>query len=576
MAAASWAARRSPGPAALTAFLAAAIVCGGALVAAQRPPEASPERSREMASAVLQAVPSTETATVTFFNRPIVELRATVLGRSPAERARTAERTLDDLVGEHIAGPVDSRMLQGGSLVTVASRAVLVITDADVDQLSGDTLEAVTARSVDRLKESLSQAAAARSLPAFLRSAAGALAGLALGLVIIWAFTRTYRALSNNLMRVAEETARRSGLIDAESLRSSRLLEMQQWLIRGVYVALCLIVVYATTGLVLRQFPYTYPWGAAMRGFLIGTAEQLGLSAVNAVPGLVIVAIMLLIARFVVRLVGLWFGAVERGQVRARWIYPETAQPTKRLATTLVWLFAIVMAYPYLPGSQTEAFKGVSVFVGLMVTFGSTGLINHIMSGFMLTYSRALRLGDFVRIGEVEGTVMHLGVLSTKLKTPKGEEVTIPNAVVVGQTITDYSRFGDAEGVYTHTAVTIGYDTPWRQVHALLLLAAERTRGLRPEPKPIVLQTSLEDWYVKYTLLVCLDRQDTRIVTLAALHANIQDLFNEYGVQIMSPNYVMDPTAAKVVPRKDWYAAPAQPDPPPAVTSTRPVASTTA
>ena len=149
--------------------------------------------------------------------------------------------------------------------------------------------------------------------------------------------------------------------------------------------------------------------------------------------------------------------------------------------------------------------------------------------------------------------------------------VTIPNAVIVGQTITDYSRAGDSEGVYTPTSVTIGYDTPWRQVHALLLSAAERTAGVRRDPKPVVLQASLEDYYVKYTLFVCLERQQSRPFTFDTLHAHIQDLFNEYGVQIMSPNYMMDPAAPKVVARTDWYAAPAQPDPPPPVSTAQPL-----
>jgi len=224
-------------------------------------------------------------------------------------------------------------------------------------------------------------------------------------------------------------------------------------------------------------------------------------------------------------------------------------------------LFAIVMTYPYMPGSQTDAFKGVSVFLGLMITLGSSGLVNHIMSGFMLTYSRAVRMGDFVRIGDVEGTVTHLGVLSVKVRTPFHEDVTIPNAVVVSQTTTDYSRYGDAQGVFTPTSVTIGYDAPWRQVQELLLLAAGRTPGLRREPKPMVLQEALQDFYVKYTLIVCLERQESRPFTLHALHAHIQDLFNEYGVQIMSPNYVLDPAAPKVVPKDHWFATPARPDP---------------
>jgi small-conductance mechanosensitive channel len=225
-----------------------------------------------------------------------------------------------------------------------------------------------------------------------------------------------------------------------------------------------------------------------------------------------------------------------------------------------VWVFAIIVAYPYMPGSETDAFKGVSVFLGLMLTLGSSGLVNQIVSGFTVTYSRALRLGDYVRIGDVEGTVIHLGVLSTKIKTLQLEEVTIPNAVVAAQMTTDYSRFAEKEGVFTSTSVTIGYDTPWRQVHSLLLLAAERTPGLRREPAPRVFQASLEDFYVKYTLWVSLERQESRIITFDTLHANIQDLFNEYGVQIMSPNYLADPASPKVVAKQDWYAAPARID----------------
>jgi small-conductance mechanosensitive channel len=270
--------------------------------------------------------------------------------------------------------------------------------------------------------------------------------------------------------------------------------------------------------------------------------------------------IIFFIARLAVRRIGFWFSAIEQGRLTPRWIYPETAQPTRRLLTGLLWAFAIVVAYPYLPGSQTDAFKGVSVFLGLMVTFGSSGLVNQIMSGFMITYSRALRVGDFVRVGDVEGTVIHLGVLSTKVKTLRHEEVTIPNAVVVAQTTTDYSRLSETEAVLTPISVTIGYDVPWRQVHALLLLAAHRTAGLRRAPGPVVLQTALEDFYVKYTVLLCLERQQSRPITLDALHANIQDLFNEYGVQIMSPNYEVDPAAPKVVPKQNWFAAPACPD----------------
>ena len=337
-------------------------------------------------------------------------------------------------------------------------------------------------------------------------------------------------------------------------------LDFQRGLVTVAMIGLQLVIVYGIVGFILGLFPYTRPWGESLSGFLLSTIENLALRAAHAIPGLFTVALIVLLARVVVRLIGVWFHSIEQGRIKIDWIYPETAQPTRRILTTLVWVFAIIVAYPYMPGSETDAFRGVSVFLGLMLTLGSSGLVNQIVSGFTVTYSRALRLGDYVRIGDVEGTVVHLGVLSTKIKTLQQEETTIPNAVVAAQVATDYSRFADTEGVYTATSVTIGYDVPWRQVHSLLLLAAERTSGLRRHPKPRVFQTALQDFYVRYTLYVSLMRQEDRLVTMDALQANIQDVFNEYGVQIMSPNYMLDPAAPKVVAKNDWFAAPARQD----------------
>ena len=215
------------------------------------------------------------------------------------------------------------------------------------------------------------------------------------------------------------------------------------------------------------------------------------------------------------------------------------------------------MPCPFLPGSDSDVFKGVSVFIGLIVSLGSSGVVNQVMSGFTLTYSRALRVGDFVKIGDMEGTVEHVGALSTKVKTPRREEITIPNAVVMSQATVNYSRHADSEGVFVPTSVTIGYDAPWRQVRALLLLAAERTAGVRKEPKPMVRQAALHDFYVEYVLLVALERPQMRGPVLDALHANIQDAFNEFGVQIMSPHYESDPGAPKVVPKSRWHDTPA-------------------
>jgi small-conductance mechanosensitive channel len=512
---------------------------------------------RNSSTALVTAEPSQQPATLVFFNRPIAALRARVLGREPAERADGARRALDDLVARRITGPVEWRLHDGAAIITVASRGVLALTAPDVDELSGETVAGAAADTAGRVRAALIAAVQAREPGVMLRASVAAAAAFAVGLLTLYGLARAHRLVGARLVTVAERTIARSGIADVDAVRASHLLDAERWVVTAAAVSLALATIYAVAGYILRQFAYTRPWGDSMRGFLIATVANLGLGVANAVPGLVTVLIILFTARAIARSIGFWFKAIERGQLAPRWIYPETAQPTRRLLTGLVWLFAIVVAYPYLPGSQTDAFRGVTVLLGLMVTFGSSGLVNQIMSGFVITYSRALRVGDFVRIGDVEGTVIHLGVLSTKVRTLRREEATVPNAVVISQTTVDYSRFSDSEGVFTPTSVTIGYDAPWRQVHSLLLLAAARTDGLRREPKPLVLQEALEDFYVRYTLWVCLDRQESRLLTLDALHAHIQDLFNEYGVQIMSPNYVLDPAVPKVVAKRDWFAAPA-------------------
>jgi len=534
--------------------LSTVATAGAQAPAAPTPPAPPPTGS---VAALLAAVPSEETYTFAYFNRPIIVLKAVVLGRSPTERGEGAVRALDELVAQEITGPVTLQMFEGGVLISVGTRVVLAVTSADIDNLSGETLQGASAQAVARLKVALDEVAEARQPGVLFRHAVLTSLVLILGMAALWVTSRVQRLAIAKMVAAAEQRVAKSSLANAEMLRGLRLEGFERRLLPTARIILNVIIVYAVLAFALREFPYTRPWGESLRGFLFQTMETIGLGIVSALPGLFTVALIFLLTRIVTRFARLWFDAVEAGRITSRWLYPETVQPTRRLLTTLVWLFGVVVAYPYLPGSETEAFKGVSVFLGLLVTLGSSGLVSQIVSGFTITYSRALRVGDFVKIGDVVGTVDHLGVLSTKLRTPWNEEITIPNAVAVAQTTTDYSRLNGTNGVMTPTSVTIGYDSPWRQVHALLLQAAERTTGIRRDPKPLVLQEGLEDFYVRYTLYVCLERQEMRPFTLNVLHANIQDLFNEHGVQIMSPNYVFDPNAPKIVAKKDWFASPA-------------------
>ena len=221
--------------------------------------------------------------------------------------------------------------------------------------------------------------------------------------------------------------------------------------------------------------------------------------------------------------------------------------------------FAVVVAYPYIPGSGSEAFKGVSLFAGVVFSLGSTSAISNVIAGYMMTYRRAFRVGDRIKVGDVVGDVTDIRLQVTTLRTLKNEEVVIPNATILNSEIVNYTALAVDKGLILHTTVGIGYEVPWRQVEAMLLLAAKRTDGLLEDPHPFVLQKALADYAVNYELNVyCGDaRQMNPLYT--ALHRSIQDVFNEHGVQIMTPSYVADTPDAKLVPKDRWYAAPATP-----------------
>ena len=501
-------------------------------------------------------------ATLIYGNRPIVALRASILARTPAERVAAAQSRLDTIVAGDPPGPVMTRLVEGVMIVAVGDENVLAIVPADVDELAGETLGQKANVTVARLQIAVNEQVELRTPGRLAWSAAQSLIATIAFVALLLALRRGYLVMAVRLPEGAERQLERISVADRQLVRASRAGDILRRFISLGTGLLALFLTYSWLTFVLRRFPYTRPWGESLREFLLTRLASMGLAIARSIPDLFTVFLIVLITRFIARLVFVLFEAAEQERVKLPMIYPETAQPTRRLVTALLWLCALVASYPYLPGSDSDAFKGASVFVGLIVSLGSSGIVNQMMSGFTITYSRALRLGDFVAIGDVEGTVTHLGSLATKIKTLLREDITIPNAVVVSTPITNYSRFADGEGVFVPTTVTIGYDVPWRQIHALLLMAAKETPDIRQSPAPVVRQTALQDFSVKYTLFVCVEHPHVRSVTLGALRANIQDAFNEFGVQIMAPNYEADPNAPKVVPREKWYAAPAAPPAP--------------
>jgi small-conductance mechanosensitive channel len=315
---------------------------------------------------------------------------------------------------------------------------------------------------------------------------------------------------------------------------------------------------YAWLYVVLGGFDLTSPLADQMHDWLIDKLAWLGDGVLDSLPGLATVAIILVLTRAIADLARYFFEAVQKGRLRLAMFHPETAAATRRICTLVVWALGVSIAYPYLPGSSTDAFKGISVLLGLMLTLGSAGLITQVMSGLVVVYSRSLSRGDFVDVNGVQGVVTEIGALAAKVINVQNEEITIPNSVIVASPIRNYSKLGSTLGTLVTTKVTIGYDTPWRQVHALLVDAALATPGVRREPPPYVYQRALSDFYIEYELFASIDEPSHRIPVLSALHASILDGFNRHGVQIMSPHYLGQPAKTVVVPEDRWFAEPAR------------------
>jgi small-conductance mechanosensitive channel len=297
------------------------------------------------------------------------------------------------------------------------------------------------------------------------------------------------------------------------------------------------LLLYVYVPLVLSFFPWTTPLSRRIVAYALPPFAAAWAASVAYLPNLFYLAAGVIIARYALKFVRSVFAAMGSGAIRVEGFHRDWADPTYKIARVMVLAFAVMALYPFLPGAGSDAFKGVSIFLGVFFSLGSSAAIGNVVAGVVLTYTNAFRIGDRVKIGDTVGDVVEKTLLVTRLCTIKNIAVTIPNGAVLGSQIVNYSTHASAQGLILHTAVTIGYNAPWRQVHALLIDAARATEDICEVPPPFVLQTSLDDFYVTYEINACTDRADRMAGTYSRLHQNIQDGFNAAGVEIMSPHY---------------------------------------
>jgi small-conductance mechanosensitive channel len=500
------------------------------------------------------AVDTSGVAPVVVDGDTLFVLRAIVRGMTIEQRAEGVARRIVDIAESYTIRSEDIVAIDHGDATEIFAkdRFLLGVYDADAlvarvsrDSLANESLAAIRG-AVDRYRD-------ARSSRSILLGIVETLAATAVFLFLLWALAGVKRRMQAWLSGPAQ--AVESGVkkvIHIEWLQAGflTLVGLVRW-------ALVAIVAYLYVGFVLTRFPWTRGFAVQLLGLVVEPLKVLWDGFVAYLPNLFFLAVLAILVRYILRGLRAFFVEVGRGRIVLPGFYQDWADPTYKMVRVLVIAFAVVVAFPYIPGSSSPAFQGISIFAGILFSLGSTSAVANIVAGVILTYMRGFKVGDIVRIGDTAGRVMDTTLLVTRVRTPKNLDITIPNSTVLSGHVTNYSAQAAEGRLILPTTVTIGYDTPWRQVHAMLRQAAARTPDVLQEPAPFVLQKSLDDFYVTYELNVYTRRADGMLRVYSDLHKNIQDAFNEHGVQIMSPNYEADRGTVTVVPKDKWYAPPA-------------------
>ena len=457
---------------------------------------------------------------------------------TPAERAAVVVGHLKQLASDPTADSAAVVVSSNATTSDIMLGSVIVASVTDSDAEAAGVGRAALADSVaGRVRLALShEGYGARTRSLLVGSALAffvALATVALVFLLQRLFARLIRLVERGRGGWVPEVRFQRQVF----LTSTRLADVLLSLVRVFRIAAIVLVLYIALPVILSLFPWTRGYADRLMGFLVTPFASIGRAVLDYLPKLVTLAAIVVVARYLLKLIRLFFAGIEHGNLSFPNFHPEWAIPSYKIVRFLVIVFALIASWPYLPGSGSPAFQGIGVLVGLLISFGSASAISNMVGGIVLMYMRPFTVGDRVRIADTVGDVVEKDLLVTRVRTIKNVHVTIPNSMILASHIINYSATAVRGGLILNTTVTIGYDAPWRDVHAALERAAKATDGLLGAPAPFVLQTALNDFYVSYEINAYTDRPNRMALTYAALHANIQDAFNAAGIEIMSPHF---------------------------------------
>lgn len=454
----------------------------------------------------------------------------------PAVRAAASQRALDSIARgrpDSLAVTIDtdaagSSLVIDGVVVATFTAADALAVGVSADSLASLAATALRARPRGGWGQTLSDLARGGAYTVL------ATAALIVALLLLSRlFPRLYTAVDHEQSR----WIRAIRIQRLEVLSAARISQVATLVLRGLRGVLTVTVLYFFLPLVLSFFPPTAGIADQLVGWVLGPLGQAWSSIISYLPNIFRIAVILAVMYYALQLVHLVFEGLRSGRIRMRGFYPDWALPTYQIVRFLLLVLTAIVVWPYLPMSDSPGFRGIAAFLGLLLTFGSASAIANMVGGVVLIYMRSFQIGDRVQISSTVGDVIEKGLLVTRIRTSKNVNVTIPNSMVLGDHLINYSRAAVREGVILHTSVTLGYDVPWRTVHEVLKGAATGVEGVLETPEPFVLQTALDDFYVAYELNVYTRTPNRMAGIYSDLHERIQDGCNEAGIEILSPHF---------------------------------------
>lgn len=519
-------------------------------------------RKAEMMERIMNMKKTATGYPVTLFSDTLFSVYTKIGASTPADRAKNITGKISKIYYDRDFPLKDSLILEGSdNNMDILYGEMIIMSISETDALWYSTSEKALAQKYSgKIKSSILEARKAKGLiRIFLR----------IGLVIlviagIWVLIKLIIRGYAKLEQIIK--VNRSKWLRSLSYRNYTFISVDQELTAISYVLkimkwfFILLLLYLVLPIVFSIFPFTRGWATSLfnliwspfRGVLTGIWKFL--------PNLFSILVIVIVMSYFIRFIRYIFREIESEKLKIAGFHPDWAMPTFSIIRFLLYAFMFVLIFPYLPGSDSGIFKGVSVFVGVLFSLGSTSAISNIVAGLVITYMRPFKIGDRITIGQITGDVVEKTMLVTRLRTIKNEEITIPNSAVLSGNTVNYSMLAKSDGLILHTSVTIGYDVPWREMHKALIQAALKTDLISDKPEPFVLQTSLDDFYVTYQLNAYTKEPNKQAGIYSELHKNIQDVCNEMGIEIMSPHYrsVRDGNIVSIPPEylKDEYKPP--------------------